>query len=41
MEMEKQLGLLGLGTECTVLHLIKEGKVRYLLYVTEGEVSAQ
>lgn len=28
MEMEKQLGLLGLGTECTVLHL-KEGKLLY------------
>lgn len=28
MEMEKQLGLLGLGTECTVLHLIREGKVK-------------
>lgn len=39
MEMEKQLGLLGLGTECTVLHL-REGKLLYSVR-DEGEVSAQ
>jgi len=35
MEMEKQLGLLGLGTECTALSS-RRGR-----YVMEGEVSAQ